>query len=461
MKTIQTDVVIIGGGTAGMNAYRAVRKHTDKLIMIEGNQFGTTCARIGCMPSKLLIVAADARYHAMHTEPFGIYINGQIEVDGKAVMHRVKSERDRFVGFVLETIDSYNPEHIMKGYARFLDEHTVEVDGGVRIQAKSFVIATGSRPHIKPEWQKLGKKLQVNDDVFYWDDLPKSIAVVGSGVIALELGQALTRLGVKTHIFGHSHNLGGISDPEVLQKARQVFGSELNLHIAADLKPSLEDDQVVVRWQENNREHTEKFELFLAAIGRIPNVDHLGLDKIGIELDKKSVPIVNKETLQSSIPHIFLAGDASNHLPLLHIAADEGATAGNNAGAYPTTPTAGLIRSHLSVVFTEPQIAVIGKSFRELDLENTVIGQVEFEGQGRSRVMLVNHGTLRVYFDKTSHVFLGAEDFGPAAEHIGHLLSWAHQQRLTVEQMLDMPFYHPVIEEGLRTALRDAAAQLK
>jgi hypothetical protein len=170
--------------------------------------------------------------------------------------------------------------------------------------------------------------------------------------------------------------------------------------------------------------------------------------------------------MQTSIPHIFIAGDASNQLPLLHEAADQGKIAGDNAGRFPNVQ-AGLRRSLLGVVFTHPQIATVGARFATLQAQygerferDVVIGQVSFRNQGRSRVMLVNKGVLRVYADKATGRLLGAEAIGPAVEHLAHLLAWAHQMHMTIPQMLEMPFYHPVIEEGLRTALRDAAAKL-
>ncbi len=112
-------------------------------------------------------------------------------------------------------------------------------------------------------------------------------------------------------------------------------------------------------------------------------------------------------------------------------------------------------------MFSDPQIAMVGSTLAELDGRNVVIGEVSFEDQGRSRVMLKNQGLLRVYADGLSGRFLGAEMVGPRAEHIGHLLAWAHQANMTIADMLAMPFYHPVIEEGLRTALRDADRQLR
>jgi dihydrolipoamide dehydrogenase len=157
---------------------------------------------------------------------------------------------------------------------------------------------------------------------------------------------------------------------------------------------------------------------------------------------------------------IFMAGDASDYMPLLHEAADEGRIAGANAAAFPNV-RAGLRRALLGVVFTDPQIAIVGGGYGAIKAHALAVGEVSFEDQGRSRVMLRNRGHLRVYANPENGRFLGAEMVGPDAEHIGHLLSWALQAGMTVSQMLDMPFYHPVVEEGLRTALRDLDARIR
>ncbi len=467
MKKIQADVVVIGGGTAGMGAFRAARQHTDNVYLIESHVFGTTCARVGCMPSKLMIAAAEARHHALHTDPFGIHLDkSSVSVNGTEVMNRVKSERDRFVGFVVSDVEDWPADKRIMGAARFIDEHTVRIDEHTEITADRIVIATGSRPHILPEWQTLGDKLIVNDDVFSWNTLPESVAMFGPGVIGLELGQALHRLGVQTKIFGRSMHLGGISDPVVLAEAQAVFGEELDLHLGVKTSVSLTPEgKVEVKWNENGSEHSYIADYLLAASGRTPNTDKIGLENLAIERDAKGVPIAHPLTMQTSIPHIFIAGDASNQLPLLHEASDQGKIAGQNAGTYPNISN-GLRRSHIGVVFSDPQIAAIGLKYAQVEaryknMDCVAIGEVSFRNQGRSRVMLVNKGHMRVYAEQGSGRFLGAEIAGPAAEHLAHLLAWAHQQKMTIAQMLDMPFYHPVIEEGLRTALRDVNAKLK
>ncbi len=201
----------------------------------------------------------------------------------------------------------------------------------------------------------------------------------------------------------------------------------------------------------------ESFDYLLAATGRRPNVTKLGLENTDLDLDKFGVPVANKFTLQTSVPHIFIAGDANNDIPLLHEAADEGRIAGDNAGRFPDV-RAGHRRTRLGVVFTDPQIASVGLSLSEIEEQCKAcyaFGSVSFEEQGRSRVMGRNKGLLKVYGEQGTGRFLGAEMFGPAAEHIAHLLAWAAQAKMTVSEILDMPFYHPVIEEGVRTAFRD------
>ena len=467
MKQIQADVVVIGGGTAGMGAFRNARLHTDNVYLIESHVFGTTCARVGCMPSKLLIAAAEARHHALHTDPFGIHLDkSSIVVNGEEVMRRVKSERDRFVGFVVEDVEAWPADKRIMGEAKFIDEHTIQIDDHTQIQADRIVIATGSRPVILPQWQALGDKVIINDDVFSWDTLPQSVAVFGPGVIGLELGQALSRLGVEVKIFGVGGMLGGISDPVVLAEAKAVFSEELDLHLDAQTEVKLNaDGKVEVQWTENGESGVYTADYLLAAVGRRPNVDRLGLENLTIQLDARGVPVAHPFTMQTSIPHIFIAGDASNQLPLLHEASDQGKIAGENAGTYPVIHK-GLRRSPIGVVFTNPQIASIGLRYAQVvqrykNMDCVAIGEVSFRNQGRSRVMLVNKGHMRVYAEQGTGLFIGAEIVGPAAEHLAHLLAWAHQQKMTIPQMLDMPFYHPVIEEGLRTALRDVNAKLK
>lgn len=209
----------------------------------------------------------------------------------------------------------------------------------------------------------------------------------------------------------------------------------------------------------DGRLHTEVVDYVLAATGRAPNVAGLDLEQTTLPLNENGVPIFSPDTLQAGDSHVFIAGDVNNDRPLLHEATDEGHIAGDNAGAWPAVKP-GKRRSPLGIVFSDPQIGMVGQRYRELPKAGAIAGSVSFEDQGRSRVMGKNKGLLRIYAEEGTGRFLGAEMFGPRVEHLAHLLAWAHQTDMTIDEMLEMPFYHPVVEEGLRTALRDVRAQL-
>ena len=457
----KVDVAVIGAGSAGLPAYRAARMHTEKVVLIEGGVYGTTCARVGCMPSKLLIAAAEAAHSIETASKFGVY-SSKPTINGHDVMKRVRSERDRFVGFVLESVENIDQNHHFRGHAQFIDNHTIQVEDKI-IEAKSVVISTGSSPKLMSMFNGLGERLVVNDDIFDWDTLPESVAVFGPGVIGLELGQALHRLGVRIRIFGLSGSLKPLSDMGIKSYAENLFKDEFPLDTKANiLGLEVENEQVKISFVDpkNGEEKEELFDFLLAATGRSPNVNDLGLENTKLELDSLGVPLYNSSTMQCGNSSIFIAGDVNNDLPILHEAADEGKIAGDNAARFPDIKS-GLRRSPVTVVFCDPQIAIVGESWSELEgNENVVTGKVSFEGQGRSRIILKNKGLMHVYADQNSGLFLGSEFIGPHAEHLAHLMSWAHQQNMTIQQMLEMPFYHPVIEEGLRTALRDAESKL-
>lgn len=461
MNTINTDVAIIGAGSAGLSAYRAAKAAGASAILIEGGAHGTTCARVGCMPSKLLIAAADAAYHATHAGAFGVHIDGAVRIDGREVVARVKRERDRFVGFVAAGVDAMPEADKLSGYARFIDDSVLMVGEHTKVHAKSVVIATGSSAVMPAMYRALGDRAIINDDVFAWDDLPKRVAVIGAGVIGLELGQALARLGVRVSVLGARGRVGPLSDPDIRDYAQRVFSEAFHFEPRAQVQAATrEGDEVRLRYVSGAGDVIEDtFDYVLVAAGRKPNIGGLGLKDTSLQLDDDGLPVYDPLTLQAGAHPVFVAGDANGVLPLLHEAADEGRAAGTNAARYPHVAPVER-RAPMAIAFTDPGIAMVGARHADLMPESFVTGEVSFEDQGRSRVMLRNRGLMHVYVDRASRRFVGAEWIGPDAEHIAHLLAWALQMKLTVDDMLRMPFYHPVVEEGLRTALRDAAVKL-
>lgn len=208
--TREVDVVIIGAGTAGLSALGHVRRRTDNFVIINDGPYGTTCARIGCMPSKMLIEAADIYYKRHLFEDMGFKLNGTIEVDGKAVLGRARKLRDKFVLMVKRATNNLEDKNI-SGRAKILSPNLVEVNGE-QIKTKSIIIATGSTPIMPEPWKKFGNRILTNENIFELDDLPKSLAVVGLGAIGLEMAQSFSRLGVEVTGFDALDTIAGISD---------------------------------------------------------------------------------------------------------------------------------------------------------------------------------------------------------------------------------------------------------
>ncbi len=447
------DVIIMGAGSAGLSALREVRKRTDNFLLINDGPWGTVCARVGCMPSKLLIEAANAFHRRFSLDEFGISGAEQLKLDRRRVLQRVRKLRDDFVSSTLKTTDELGG-HVISGRARILSPNQVTVNGE-KFYTRKIIIATGSRPVVPDGWQNLGKRLLTTDTLFEQDNLPGRMAVIGTGPVGLEMAQALSRLGIQVTSFGTNGMIGGLSDPLINQTAVTLLSGEFPLYLGekADVVSNSDSGAITVRAGDTAVE----VDSVLAALGRRPNIDDIGLETLGIPLDNQGLSSVDPSTLQIADLPVFLAGDVNQYLPLLHEAADDGHIAGLNAVKEE------LIcfqrRTPLIIVFSDPNIAIVGKSFRTLAHENIQIGEVSFDNQGRARSAQRNRGALRVYAEASNGRLLGAEMCAPAGEHFGHLLALAIGQSLNVWDLLRMPFYHPVLEEGLRTALRNLASK--
>lgn len=448
------DVIVIGGGTAGLGAYRKAKSLGKKVLIIEKNDFVTTCANVGCMPSKLLIAAAENMHEIMKAPQFGINVN-EIKIDQEKLLSRVRSERDRFVGFVKRGALNIPEEERIIGSAYIKDKNTVSVNNKDYF-TKTIVVATGSYPFVPNVYENIKHRALTNENIFEIEKLPSSLAVVGAGVIGMELGFALKNLGVDVTIINVGDKIMGLNK-DINDYVLQHLKKELNLisDIMVVNSEELSDENgfkgIALHFSDGS---VKVFENVLLAAGRKPAFKNIGLENAFQGDPLKSY---NRKTTQLGDSNIFLAGDVNNDIPLLHEAAKEGGFAGENAALYPEIKEFKRLVP-LAVAFTSPQIMQVGQT-RNLP-DDIIKGQVSFEDQGRSRVMLKNLGMLNVYFDRQTHKFIGAEMIGPNAENIAHAFAWIIEMDVTLEQVLEFPFYHPVVEEGVRTAFRDAATKI-
>ena len=330
MNILHTDVAIIGSGTAGLNALREVEKAGKSWLLIESDGYGTMCARTGCMPSKLLIAAAEASHPIDQASAFGIHVKHKT-IDSRSVFQRVRNERDRFASFVIKSTEARPEEFRIHGNAKFINGNTLQVDNHTTIHTKTVVIATGSEAFIPPVFEKLKNEVLLNDDVFELQELPKSLAVIGTGIIGLELGQSLHRLGVPTTLFSNSDRLGAVTDPVVQSNVHEVLSKELNFILNATITNAIKSSSGInIKWRnKQNNEHEQNFEKILIATGRKSTIDQLNLTAAGIDPEHFASQWNPQTTQVGNLP-VFIAGDAAGHKQLLHEASDEGRIAGKN-----------------------------------------------------------------------------------------------------------------------------------
>ncbi|TYC89697.1 dihydrolipoyl dehydrogenase [Novosphingobium sp. BW1] len=448
-ETLHCDVAVIGAGTAGLAAERAARANGASTLLIDPAFNGTTCATVGCMPSKLLIAAAHRARAVRTAGPFGIEV-GDVVIDGPAVLQRVRDERDRFARLTRQSFEDLPPGTAIKARARFTAPGRLALDDGRSVAAERVIIATGSSPLLPPAFAALGDSVRTSDTIFEMRDLPRRLAVVGSGAIGLELAQAFAHLGVETTLFDRAERLGGLRCARVHERLHAIMAADLDLKLGVEVVPYAEEDGARIEWSDGEGNAGEAhYDLVLAALGRSPQLGDLDLNAAGIACDEKGVPFHDRHTMRCGDSAVFLAGDIASDLPLLHEASHDGAIAGRNAAAFPA-PVPAQRHVPFSMIFTQPTVATIGAP----EDKSAVTGTADFSDQGRARVEGRNAGLLTLYAEAPYGRLIGADMVAPAGEHLAHMLAWAIQEGRTASELLSLPFYHPTIEEGLKSALR-------
>ncbi len=455
MTKLTCDVAIIGAGTAGLAAERSARRNGASTLLIDEGFGGTTCASVGCMPSKLLIAAGNAMHAVEQAPVFGVEASGK--VDGVAVMARVRKERDAFVAGVEKSIDKLPDEVKIEARAKFAGATILSLSDGREVHAKSVVIATGSSPAIPEMFDAVRDRVLTNESIFELEDLPKSIGVIGAGALGLELAQAMARLGVETMVFDTSETIGGLKDPHVAEAYHAILSREMPILLGVELTVEPDGDGVKLAWT-GSASGERRFDYLLVATGRPPRIKDIGLETTGLALDDHAMLDFDRETMQCGTAPIFIAGDADHDRAVLHEASAEGTIAGRNAASYPEV-TPGKRTVPFAITFTHPNAAVIGKIAKDDDAES-VIGTASYDDQGRAKVEACNAGLVRFYADRRDGRLTGATMAGPAVEHSAHLIAWAIQSGWTATEVLDLPIYHPTFEEGMKGALRSICSEV-
>lgn len=455
------DVIIIGGGSAGYAAARTARESTDRVAIIDNaTELGGLCILRGCMPSKTLIYSAEVLHLAQNAALFGLDIP-HAEADMRALHARKIRMIDDFKQYRQQQLRSDNYT-LIREYACFTGPDCIILQpSGRRLTADAFIIATGSvvnKPAV-PGLEMDG--IWTSDDVLDLDILPQSTIVLGGGVVACELAQFLHRVGSKVTLVQRSPNLLRLNSEESSTVVMQAFRDEgIDLHTGTHLiAVSRTDAGFSVEFEAAGKVHVKHAQHLVNALGRIPAVDGLHLDKARVQLSPNSQIRVNAYQ-QTTNPRIYAAGDVTGPYEIVHIAIMQGETAAKHATGRPATPV--NLDTRTSVVFTDPQVASAGLPVKEaldrgIDL---AIAEYPFDDHGKSILMEARRGYVKAWADKASGRITGAECVGKDAGELIHAMAVAVSLQAQVRDLLKVHWYHPTLSEIWSYPLEDLLEEI-
>ncbi len=442
------DFVVIGGGSAGYCAARAAAGLGRRVAVIDGaRRLGGLCILRGCMPSKTLIYAAEVLHLARTGADFGLRIT-RAAADMRAMHARKRRIIGGFADHRVKQLKS-GEFALIRGRARFVDPHTVELGDGRRIRARHFLVSTGSRISVPPVPGLADASFWTSDDILDLDFRPRSVVVLGGGIVGCELAQFLRRIGTRVCVIQRGPRLLREYSKEAAGVVSQAFADEGIEVVTGTQVTGVRKlgRGVSVAFSQGGKKHHRRADHLLNALGREPETSGLALAAAGIRTAPNGRILTNRWQ-QTSAPHIYAAGDCCGPHEIVHIAIQQGELAArHSARVRGLTPVRDSML--LSVIFTDPQIGRIG--WRESDLLEKGVkfasASYPFNDHGKSILMEANYGYVKVLAAPGSGRILGAEIVGKDAGELIHCFSAPLAMGATVHDMLRAPWYHPTLSE--------------
>jgi dihydrolipoamide dehydrogenase len=453
------DLAVIGGGSGGYAAARSASAAGLKTVVIEGaRELGGLCILRGCMPTKALLYAAEVMHLAGHAEPWGI--RADVNFDFAKVMARKDAQIKDFADHRAQQLTSGKFE-LVRAMARFTDPHTVALSTGRSLTAKHLIIATGSTVAASPLPQLNEVGYLTSDSALQLTRLPRSIIVLGGGAVALEFAQFFARFGVKVTLIQRSPHVLHEMDTDAAAVIEDVFRREgITVYTSTKLTDARRLGNLKELFFEHHGESNRALaeEIFFA-LGRIPNVSSLGLEKIGVALEFGR--IVTNPQMQTSVSHIYAVGDCTGLHEIVHIAIQQGETAADNI-ASPARPKSMDYRLLTEVVFTDPQVASVGLTEKRAHVRNIpyLTAKYPFNDHGKSLIMEAKDGFVKLLAEPKTGEIIGGACVGPVGGELIHEIIAAMHKRMTVQELAAMPHYHPTLAEIWTYPAEELAGQI-
>lgn len=455
LEELNTDLLIIGAGPGGYVAAIYAAKHGLKVTLVEKSELGGTCLNWGCIPTKALVKSSEIFHNVQNAAHFGVNLDGNISVNMKQVIKRKDEVKDRLVSGI-DFLMKKNEIHVISGQAFFLDGNTVAVTGkeSYMVKAKDIIVATGSKI------SKIGilgidlPFVMNSTTALSCTELPKSIVIIGGGVIGMEFACIYKNFGVDVHVIEFMDRVLTMVDTDISMEIQDI-AKEIGIIVYTSSKvtkiQSSVDGKAVLTYEDKDGEHLLVSEKILVAIGREPNLENLEIEKSGVTLNHKGRGIQVDASMRTNIEHIYAVGDVTNIIQLAHVASHQGIVAVDNIlnkgkeMDYSAVP---------NVIFTTPEIASVGigeDEAKEKALDVSV-SKFSYAGNGKALTMNEPRGFIKLVKDNETGKIIGCSIIGADASSLISVLTMGITNGLTEKEITETIFPHPTTGEVIYEA---------
>ena len=442
-------ITIIGGGTGGYPAAIRAARMGAEVTLIEKDLLGGVCLNRGCIPTKALLQTANVINTMKESEVFGVKCNGY-NVDFDVVMNRKRMVSDQLSGGV-EKLLTLKKVRVIDGTASLVNDKTVEIkETGEKVKSDSILIATGSTPAKIPIDGMNGPDVLNSNDVLEMKSLPKSVVIIGGGVISCEFARFLNTVGTDVTILELMPNIIPEMDNEITSILHAILeASGVKIFTNANVKKITRKKGVnTVAYGLEGKDYTVKAEKIISTVGRKPDLAALNIDKLGIATEKGAI-IVN-EYMETNVPGIYAAGDITGGIMLAHVSTAEGECAVRNAMGEATKMSYRVVPS---CIYTDPEIASVGLTEKQAaEIADIKVGRFPFSGNGKAMVINKTEGMVKVISEKQHGEILGVHIIGPHATDMISEAVLGISMEMTEEELAHAIHPHPTLSEAVMEA---------
>ena len=451
MSDIRNNIIVIGGGVGGYVAAIHGARLGAQVVLVEKDTLGGTCLNRGCIPTKALLQSADVLSLARGAETFGVLIE-KASLDFSAAMKRKETVVKQLVSGV-NSLMRKNKIRVVKGTGTIIDPRTVKVlESNEEVKGDSIIIATGSKPSTVLVEGINEPGVITSDEALVMEQLPQSTVVIGGGVIGLEFAQILSRMGVKVIVVEMMPQILPTEDTEMARILEQVLkedGIEVFTGATVTGITGTKQGEKKVSFTKAGGEEERTVEKVLVAVGRCPNTDDLGIEKLGIVMDGDR--IVASERMETNIPGVYAVGDVVGGLMLAHVAMAEGKCAMEN-----TIGSDSKIdyRAVPRCVYTSPEMAGVGLTEEQANEEyqNVKVGRFPFIANGRAVILNETKGMVKIIAEAKYGQILGVQIVGSQATELIAEAMLGIQLEATINDIASSIHAHPTLSEVMMEA---------